>query len=34
MLMLRDGGSGDLIPDLYKIDKTIKSGATGTQLST
>ena len=31
---VRDGGSGDLIPDLYKIDKTIKSGATNTQLPT
>ena len=31
---VRDGGSGDLIPDLYKIDKTIKSGTTNTQLPT
>ena len=31
---INNGGSNDLLADLYKISKTIKSGATGTQLST
>ena len=31
---VRDGGPNDLFPDLYKITNIIKSGNTGTQLST
>jgi len=31
---VRDGGSNDILPDLYIINNTIKSGDTGTQSST
>lgn len=31
---VNNGGSNDLLADLYTISRTIKSGATGTQLST